>query len=538
MLKKSPFKYGQFQGNCTPKHGQINIDCPYFIIIVYLVFMKQMNNKNELARFTNDFAFNAQIGFTDARQLLLFLALVSQTNPHDKDEPMTGILSINDIQLLTRNEKSKSKGIYKETQEFIDKMMENNFVKFIPTDIDDPEVRRHLKNYGVIFDRLRVMKGGEGTFYQYRFHEDMRVHIKELRRDFVSLTLPRGMKSGHAIRFLLLAKAHHDRLRLHKKVTYLKISLIDLKRILGIEKKYSVFADFRKRIIEPIVSEVNKSGLLRITDYTFVRTSRKVTDIEFSFQDGEIQRRNTKKLQGEQLEGQMKMDFTQKPLPSPSTPVKDFVPNDTDIAKLTKAQLLAYEYLLERKCKAGIIYRQIVQKTPSSEYLGWEDIFVQKAWERFEKRTKYKQKAAKAGAFIKWWMKGEFKTKLFAELMEEVTLIKKSCSVEQRASRERAKTMTASEFDALVADESKVKKRVETLPSSSGMTPVSELLQKYKPEFDVEQWKQNHAAKYEELKQRVIAEYKEGYGASFDLKRMEGKIEEKALFYARSEYEA
>jgi len=32
----------------------------------------------KLAHFTNDFARNAEIGFTKARQLLLFLALVSQ----------------------------------------------------------------------------------------------------------------------------------------------------------------------------------------------------------------------------------------------------------------------------------------------------------------------------------------------------------------------------------------------------------------------------------------------------------------------------
>jgi len=518
---------------------RVFIDFSTLLNILYLAFMKQMNEKNELARFTNHFAFNAQIGFTDARQLLLFLALVSQTNPHDKDEPMTGILSINDIQLLIRKERTKSKGVYKETQEFIDKMMENNFVKFVPTDIDDPLVRKHLKNYGVVFDRLRVIKGGEGTFYQYRFHEDMRIHIKELKRDFVSLNLPKGMKSGHAIRFLLLAKAHHDNLRLHKKVTCLKISLIDLKRILGIEKKYSMFADFRKWVLEPIVSEVNKSSLLYIKKYKFIRTSRKVTHIEFYLEDGEIQKRQVKKRASEQLEGQTEMDFTQKTIPSPSSNPRNFVPDEIDIAKLTRSQLLAYNYLVDRKCIEGIVYRQIVQKVPSSEYLGWEDVFVQKAWKRFEKGTKYTQEGQKAGAFVKWWMKGEFKDRLFSEIMEEVIKEKKSRPSQEQTNREAAKTMTASEYETWRKKEKATPTRKEPVTRKKGMHNLGDLISKSVKHispplpFDGEKWKKENPKDFRTLQNRVIEEYRENYKEAFDLVQMADMIEEKTLYYAK-----
>ena len=85
---------------------------------------------------------------------------------------------------------------------------------------------------------------------------------------------------------------------------------------------------------------------------------------------------------------------------------------------------------------------------PSSEYHGWEDIFVQKAWEHFETKTKYKQAARKAGAFIKWWGSGEFKDRLFSEVMEDVQAIKKSTSVEAWENRKVAMNMTAVDFEA------------------------------------------------------------------------------------------
>lgn len=204
----------------------------------YLRVMKDLLKRNDVARFTNDFALNAEIGFTEARQLLLFLALVSQTNPQDDSEEMTGILNVSEIEKLIRKKGAKKSGnFYKEIKIFVEKMLTNNYVKFTPS-VDDGDAKKYLKDYGVIFDRLQVMKVGDGTFYQYRFHADMRQHIKMLKENFVSLEIPKGMKSGHGIRFLMLAKSHHSRVRAFKKISVLKIAITDLVRILGIENKY------------------------------------------------------------------------------------------------------------------------------------------------------------------------------------------------------------------------------------------------------------------------------------------------------------
>ena len=232
--------------------------------MIYFACMNQeiinSTRKKELAHFTNDFALNAQMGFNTARQMLLFLALVSQTNPLQEDEKMGGIISMDDIIRLTRLENAKRSGsIYKEITEFIKDMQKSNYVEFQTEIIWRGQA---LPKYITVFDVLEPIKLPTGAiFYRYEFSERMRPHIKGFLQDFVKLAIPRGMKSGHAIRFLIMAKAHHDRLSAYKKITKLHIDIETLKRILGVEGKYKEFKNFRRRVIEPIVTDVNKSGL-------------------------------------------------------------------------------------------------------------------------------------------------------------------------------------------------------------------------------------------------------------------------------------
>lgn len=240
-----------------------------------------------------------------------------------------------------------------------------------------------------------------------------------------------------------MATAHHNRLKAHNQITHMSIALGELKRVLNLEGKYKSFKNFRVRVIEHIVKEVNASGLLIISDYNYVKQGRTITHIDFYFQDGDLVKQSKVLPSPKQTE----LDFTAPE--SPKTPVNNnsnFVPTESDIAKLTRAQLTAYYYLIERKCIPGIVYRRILPNVPSSEFRGWEDIYIKNAWERFETITKYKQAKRKAGAFVKWWEKGEFKDRLFSEMMEKVIATKKSKTPEQYANRQVARDMTADQF--------------------------------------------------------------------------------------------
>lgn len=406
---------------------------------------KKMPKKNQLARFSNAFAMNAEIGFSTPRQFLLFLAIVSQTNPQDESEEMTGLISVQDIDKLIRADDAKRSGsFYKEVEHFIEEMMKGNYVKFYTDIIWEGE---RLPSYHAIFSTIAPVAVPAGNkMYRYKISEDMRPYIKGFLKNFVSISLPKGMQSVHAIRFLILAKSYHDNHKHGRKETTMLVEIANLKQILGIAGKYKVFKNFRRRVIEPIVAEINKYQFLSITNYEFIRTGRKITHIEFRLQDG------TFLLSPQQEKNQIAIDFEGKP----QNKKDDVPPSSKKIAKLTKAQFHAYEYLVERHCTPGIAYERIVTKMPSGEFIGWEDIFIQKAWERFEKVTKYKQPGRKAGAFVKWWMKGEFKDKLFSELMEEVTTEKKRKEREDPdgfANRQFAKDKPKAEFDAAIKKE-------------------------------------------------------------------------------------
>lgn len=405
--------------------------------------------QNQLARFTNVFAVNAELGIKDARQLRLFLALVSQTNPQDATEEMSGILSITDIaHLITKGGVNKSHSLYAEVRDFTEKIMKSNYVAFDPQqDLGNPEANKHLKNYGVIFDRLELFREGSSTFCKYRFHEDMRPHIKHLKQNFVSLAIPRGMKSGHAIRFLLLAKAHHDKYRNGGRigVTKMSIAVSELRRILGIEKKYPKFSDLRKWVIEPIVKDIKKSGLLYIHNYDYTRTGRVITNIDFYFQDGNLYRHEFSDTPLEsRIESPLLAEVAKK-----ASLQNDFIPTKLEVERMHTYQYFAYQFLLKKGIKKGITYSQIIPSIPSSEFNGFEDIYFQQIWKLFESKTKYKDSSKKAGAFVKWYMNGEFKNRHFSEIMEQIQIEKKRLlneDSERWENRQIVKNMPYTEF--------------------------------------------------------------------------------------------
>ena len=388
--------------------------------------------------FTNDFALYAQIGYTEAMEMRIFLGIVSQVNPFDETEAMEGILSFGQIEQLVKGaDKKRSGSLSKLIQDTIKTMLKKNYIEFITP----VEYRgKKLSKYRVIFDRLSPEIIDGTPFYKWRLHEDMRPHVKNLLKNFVQISLPKSMRSSHSIRFLIMGTAHHNRLRKHKITTTMRISLTEFKRVLNLEGKYPRFNNFKIKVIQQIVKEVNASGLLLIKNYELIKTGRKVSHIDFFLQDGILI--NGKKADMPEL------NFEEKPKPIPAkTKKRKSDPTKKEINKLTFSQLKAFDFLVSKKCFGSVAYKAIFEM-PTIEFIGWEDVFLKLAWEIFNKGTKYRKPESKAGAFVKWWQNGEFKDRHLGELIDKVSGVKKSKSEEEYENREKAKTMTAKEFTA------------------------------------------------------------------------------------------
>ena len=77
----------------------------------------------------------------------------------------------------------------------------------------------------------------------------------------------------------------YELLRLWSKTKHeIVYSVNEIKELLMIENKYNKYNDFKKKIIEPSVAALNRSGAFNVT-YKENKTGRKVTSITFFTED-------------------------------------------------------------------------------------------------------------------------------------------------------------------------------------------------------------------------------------------------------------
>ena len=108
-------------------------------------------------------------------------------------------------------------------------------------------------------------------------------------RHFVSIPQHKTklIKNGHAIRFLIAAKAKRDMMRNHESVSSLKFGLDDFRMFLGISGKYPDFRNFKRAVISKIEKEINdRCDFLEIIEIIIHPVKGKPkTQVEFKIAD-------------------------------------------------------------------------------------------------------------------------------------------------------------------------------------------------------------------------------------------------------------
>lgn len=109
------------------------------------------------------------------------------------------------------------------------------------------------------------------------FHPYLKPYMLHVKERFTQIRLGDliGLKSVHSIRF-------YELLKQYETIGIREIKLIDLREYCGIEEKqYERFNDFKRKVVETAKKEINSKTDLLI-DYKEIKTSRKVTAIQFS----------------------------------------------------------------------------------------------------------------------------------------------------------------------------------------------------------------------------------------------------------------
>lgn len=378
-------------------------------------------NEKHIARIENGFIMDAHYNLSVIEQKIILL-LVSRINPiaEKNDNPIVQRVSLHELKKILLDGRNKKIGSLSAYMEMVRQKLEQR--KIYPNKDsmigDFKVVGGHIK----WFSSILYLERGNEKIIEFIFSYRMKPYLLELTK-YVQLDVVEIMKMTniHAIRLYQILKATRDKRRGHEDVSIVDYGLIDLRALLGLTQKYKENKSFKRAVLEKIKVEINKHSNYISVEYDFLKKGRAATGVRFFLSDKE----NVKKPRKKEL--------------------ADYIPTESDIAKLTRAKKAAYDKLVDFGVKEGIAIKRIIPTITGSESVGFEDIFVKKAIDIYNEKGK-----GKVGAFVKWWHEKKVfdskKGEQWTAINEHVISYKKGLSKERRTNRGIAKTMTDNEF--------------------------------------------------------------------------------------------
>ena len=381
-------------------------------------------SEKRIAKIDNDFIFKAHYALSAVEQkIVLFLA--SRIDPLNDKRFIKQVVPIKEIDKILWSGGKKFGNPYAYLQEVVGDLLDRKIFFQKGTILDGEKIYAGGINW---FQSILVKETEDGIGIEFMFSEKMQPFLLELNK-YVRINAMEvmDMRGKHSIRMYQVFKAERERVRKHKKIAHLTYGISELKAMLRIEGKYKQFDNFRRRVLEPMKTEINTYSREISIDYDFIRTRRKVTHIEFTIQD---QKEETKK----------------------ELNAIDYVPSMEELQALSWSKKNAYDALVKFGVKEGIAFRQILQKVKGGDMEGYEDLFIEESIKHFKKWSKQqKNQEQSAATFVNWWTKQDIfghNQDVFWKIAEGVNKRKKAMEQERLDNRILAKSMTKDEFVA------------------------------------------------------------------------------------------
>lgn len=218
-------------------------------------------DKNQVVKSNQVIEASYQLSAVEQRIVLAAIARIPKNQPITDDELYP--VSVNELQLLGVHEKTA----YRDLKDGINRLYERS----INLSIDDKSIKMRWVQEIQFLDSQSVIG--------IRFSKPILPFISNLSREFTKYALSdiAGINSAYAIRV-------YELLMQYKNIGKREISVHNLRIMLELGKKYPLFADFKKRVIDTAVDQINEYTPLNVT-YVQKKTGRKVTHIAFSFKE-------------------------------------------------------------------------------------------------------------------------------------------------------------------------------------------------------------------------------------------------------------
>lgn len=146
---------------------------------------------------------------------------------------------------------------------------------------NDEEFINTLRMHNLLDSLPFIANSDDNIIARIVFHEDMIPYISQLKQQFTKLNLRDviGFGSFYSYRIYMMMMQF-------KETGFCKIHLNDLRIALDLEDKYPLAADFKRRVIDTAVDEINEKSPYTVKSEV-VKTGRKFTHLELKFKSKE-----------------------------------------------------------------------------------------------------------------------------------------------------------------------------------------------------------------------------------------------------------
>lgn len=383
----------------------------------------QRNNTLPIARIDNTFVDNARYQLT-AREAKVMLFLISKIDPIKQKRLHEQTISVKALERILKEDGKKWGGLYSEMQAFQDRMLSRTIS--IPSGVKiDGKVFPGKMNWFQYISPVELEDGSVGM--RFLFAEPLQPALLDLK-EYVGVNLLEviPLKSSFSIRMYQIFRSHRNKLAKYQKKTTRRYEIPELKSILGVDGKYKEFGNFKKRVLNPLQTEITKHTSISVK-WRGIKKGRSTAEIEFEFWDKGTPQATVKKV-------------------GPSGAL--------EYEALSYAQMKAFDIMVAYSINDGIAL-EMLSKVKGSEIKGFEDWYFDEVIKIFESKTNQSEDAAKAGTLVNWFLKKKIfeQGDHFATIMERLQANKKKLQIEKPGNwgnRMIAKDMTAVNFEELV----------------------------------------------------------------------------------------
>lgn len=376
-----------------------------------------MSYPNNLARIENDFIFNAQYQLT-AKEQKIILLLIANINPVKQKNFQTQVISVKALKNVVMGGNTKG-SFYQEIKKLAFRLVK----KGIMFDTDVLIEGRRFPGYVNWFQSISPIKNDNGEVYlEFLFSEKLKPFLLELRQyvqiDIQQLT---NLSSGFSIHLFQIFQAKRNQMLKYQHQTKLLYQLPELKKTLGIQDKYADWRNFKRKVVDLAVKEINRHTNINV-GFRVIKKNGQVFSLEFEIRD-------RKNKAGKR---------------SPSLPTK------VHLDDLSFAQLKAFKALINYRVTQELAL-EMIARALGSEIKGFEDWYFEEIIQIFESKTNQKTANAKTGTLVNWYLKKKIfqQGDHFATIMERLQQRKKQLQNENSSAWENrliAKNKSAEDF--------------------------------------------------------------------------------------------